>query len=205
MKIIGITGPTGAGKTTALYALESLGGRVLDCDAVYHDLLEHHAGMRSALADRFGDGILDESGMVDRKKLGAIVFTQPDALEDLNAITHPYIRAAIREAAEQGRAEGCPALAVDAIALVESGISADCDAVVAVLAPKELRIRRIMAREGISEDYARKRVEAQQGDDFFRAHCAYVLENHEEQDRDSFAAQARNLFETILNSEKKEI
>ena len=78
--------------------------------------------------------------------------------------------------------------------MVEEG----CDAVVGILAPKEVRIRRIMAREGISEDYARRRVEAQQGDGFFRAHCGYILENREDDTPEAFRARARALFEQIL-------
>ena len=81
-----------------------------------------------------------------------------------------------------------------ALACVEEG----CDAVVGILAPKEVRIRRIMAREGISEDYARRRVEAQQGDGFFRAHCGYILENREDDTPEAFRARARALFEQIL-------
>ena len=96
------------------------------------------------------------------------------------------------------RAGSCFCAAIDAIALIESGIGAGCDAVVGILAPKEVRIRRIMAREGIPEDYARKRVEAQQGDDFFRAHCDYILENREDDTPEHFQARARELFRRIL-------
>ena len=114
---------------------------------------------------------------MDRKALGSVVFGDPEALADLNAITHRFIMEEIDRQAAQAEAEGRPAVAIDAIALIESGVGESCDAVVGILAPKEVRIRRIMAREGISEDYARKRVEAQQGDGFFRAHCGHILEN----------------------------
>jgi len=204
VKIIGITGPTGAGKTTALHALEELGGRIVDCDAIYHRLLESDKALQTELAERFGAEILSDGGDIDRKRLGAIVFANPAALEALNRITHPYIRRAIAQEAERGAEEGQPALAVDAIALIESGIGGDCDTVVGVLAPKELRIRRIMSREGISEAYARSRVEAQQGDAFFRAHCDYILDNDESLGRAAFAGRARELFRQILLPEKGE-
>ena len=84
MKIIGITGPTGAGKTTALNALTSLGACVIDADAVYHRLLEESLPMREALTARFGD-IGDGAGGIDRKKLGNVVFMDPAALAELNA------------------------------------------------------------------------------------------------------------------------
>ena len=89
-------------------------------------------------------------------------------------------------------------MAIDAIALVESGAAEHCDAVVAVLAPKQVRVRRIMDREGISEAYARARVEAQRGDDFYRAHCGYVLENGPGDTPETFRRRVRTLFTQIL-------
>lgn len=198
MKRIGITGPTGAGKTTALNALTELGAHIIDADAVYHGLLEASAPLRQALTDRFGPSILTPEGQVDRKALGNVVFSDARALEELNAITHRFVGEEIDRQIAQAEREGHPAAAIDAIALIESGIGAGCDAVVGILAPKEVRIRRIMAREGIPEDYARKRVEAQQGDDFFRAHCDYILENREDDTPEHFQARARELFRRIL-------
>lgn len=198
MKRIGITGPTGAGKTTALGALTDLGAHIIDADAVYHGLLESSAALRAALTDRFGPAILTETGQVDRKALGSVVFSDPQALAELNTITHRFIGEEIDRQTAQAEREGRPAVAIDAIALIESGLGEGCDAVVGILAPKEVRIRRIMAREGISEDYARRRVEAQQGDGFFRAHCGYILENREDDTPEAFRARARALFEQIL-------
>ena len=198
MKRIGITGPTGAGKTTALQVLEQLGAHIIDADAVYHRLLAESGELRAALVRRFGPSILDAGGQVDRKALGSAVFGDPAALEDLNAITHRFVLADIRTQMEEARQQGRPAVAVDAIALVESGLGAECDAVVAVLAPLETRIRRIMAREGISEDYARRRALAQKGDDFFRAHCDHVLENGPEESREEFAQRALDWFRALL-------
>ena len=201
MKRIGITGPTGAGKTTALGALEDLGACVIDADAVYHKLLADSAPLRAALADRFGPAILDGAGKVDRKALGAVVFGDPEALADLNGITHRFIRAEIDRQTARAEAEGRPAAAIDAIALIESGLGETCDAVVGVLAPAEVRVRRIMAREGISEDYARGRVAAQQGDGFYRAHCAHILENREGDTPEAFRARALELFRGLLQGE----
>lgn len=197
MKIVGITGPTGAGKTTALRAVIALGGCVIDCDQVYHQLLEENAAMRNELTERFGRGILDSEQRLDRKKLGALVFQDKALLADLNAITHRYVRQRVEELLCAARTEGRPLAAVDAIALIESGLGELCDAVVGVLAPPEVRVRRIMARDGISEDYARMRVKAQQDDAFFRTNCTAVLENTGEEA--AFARQATALFEKILN------
>ncbi|MEG1879123.1 MAG: dephospho-CoA kinase [Pseudoflavonifractor sp.] len=197
MKVIGITGPTGAGKTTALGALEDLGGTLIDCDELYHTLLEESEELRAALVARFGD-ILDGQGRPDRKKLGAIVFDKANDLSDLNAITHRFILQALQVQLRAAAARGSPAVGVDAIALIESGVAASCDAVVGILAPKPLRIRRIMDREGISEDYARLRVEAQQEDAFYRAHCTHILENDEGETQESFREKARALFQNII-------
>ena len=95
MKRIGITGPTGAGKTTALQALVELDAHIIDADAVYHALLESSAPLRAALTVRFGPSILDGEGRVNRKALGGVVFGDPAALADLNAITHRFILAAV--------------------------------------------------------------------------------------------------------------
>lgn len=135
MKRIGITGPTGAGKTTALDALKELGACVIDADAVYHDLLQSSAPLRSALTDRFGGEILDKAGKLDRKRMGNVVFQDPAALAELNGITHRFILAEIERLCAQAEAQGRPAAAIDAIALVESGAARRCEAVVGVLAP----------------------------------------------------------------------
>ena len=99
-----------------------------------------------------------------------------------------------------GRDSSGVRVAIDAIALIESGLGETCGAIVGILAPRELRIRRIMAREGISEDYARKRMEAQQGDGFFRTHCDYLLENRADDTPEAFQARAKQLFEQILSN-----
>ena len=200
MKIIGITGPTGAGKTTALRALTALGACIIDADAVYHRLLEESRPLREALTGRFGE-ICDDRGKIDRKKLGERVFTDPAALADLNGITHRFVGEAIDGLLAGAEESGCPAAAIDAIALLESGLGDRCDAVVGIIAPAEVRVRRIMAREGISEDYARKRVNAQKGENYFRENCDYVLENTEDDTPEAFGARALVLFTQLLERE----
>ncbi len=196
MKVIGITGPTGAGKTTALNALRTLGAEVLDADRIYHDLLLESLPLKQALMDAFGEKILDDRGQIDRKRLAEAVY--PDRLTELNELTHPYIMAAIDGRMERAQQAGCPAAAIDAIALIESGAAEKCDVVVAVLAPLRLRVKRIMARDSIGEDYARRRALAQPKDEFFRRHSDYVLENREEDTPETFGGRALALFKEIL-------
>ena len=145
MILLGITGGTGCGKTTALETIRDLGGLCLDCDEIYHDLLKSDPELLSSIGNRFPGTV--KGGGLDRKALGARVFGDPDALRDLNALTHPAVRRKIQEILEQKR----PTLAaIDAIGLFESGLAALCTATVAVTAPEERRAERLMAREGIS-------------------------------------------------------
>lgn len=196
MKVIGITGPTGAGKTTALNVLRALGAEVLDADAVYHGLLADSEVIKAALVSAFGMDILDGEGKIDRRKLAGAVY--PNRLGELNELTHPYIMEELDRRIGQARQEGRPAAAIDAIALMESGAGAKCDAVVSVLAPEALRVKRIMARDGIDEAYALRRIRAQPSDEFFRSHSDYVLENTETDTPEIFGARAKALFERLL-------
>ena len=169
--IIGITGGTGCGKTTLLDLIRQAGGLVLDCDAVYHELLRSDKGLLTAIGSRFPGTV--ENGILQRKVLGNIVFSDEQALADLNAITHSAVKQEVLR-----RLECAPALAaIDAIALFEGGLAELCDITVAVTAPEEDRVRRLMLRDGISEEYARKRIAAQHDAQWFRQRCSRVLEN----------------------------
>lgn len=169
--IIGITGGTGCGKTTLLNYIRDAGGLVLDCDAIYHELLQTDREMLSAIASRFPGTV--ENGVLNRKKLGNIVFSDEAALLDLNRITHSAVkREVLRRLAHQPKLA-----AIDAIGLFEGGLAELCDVTVAVTAPEALQIRRLMERDGISEDYARSRIAAQKDASWFRARCDYTIDN----------------------------
>ena len=169
--IIGITGGTGCGKTTLLNCIRDAGGMILDCDAIYHELLATDRNMLEAIEERFPGTV--ESGTLNRKKLGAIVFADTAALEDLNRITHSAVKQEVLR-----RLNAKPSLAaIDAIGLFEGGLAELCNVTVAVTAPTEQRVQRLIARDGISEDYARSRIAAQKSEEWFRSHCDVVLEN----------------------------
>ena len=169
--IIGITGGTGSGKSTLLHLIEEHGGMVLDCDSIYHELLQTNAGLLHRIEHCFPGTVV--GGILDRKKLGTIVFSDENALQELNYITH----AAVKEEVLQ-RLDSRPSLAaIDAIGLFEGELDGLCDVTVAITAPVEDRIRRIMARDGISEEYAKNRIAAQHRDEWFTSKCSYVFEN----------------------------
>ena len=187
--IIGITGGTGSGKTTLLDLIRDHGGLVLDCDAIYHKLLSTDTDLLNAIAQRFPGTV--EDGTLNRKKLGAIVFTDEDALQDLNRITHGAVKQEVLRQLSQK-----PALAaIDAIGLFEGGLGELCDVTVAVTAPKEARIHRLIVRDGITEEYARKRIAAQHDDDWFRKRCDHILVNDEK--IDAFATKCLDFLHRI--------
>lgn len=170
--IIGITGPTGSGKTTLLNLIAQQGGMILDCDAIYHRLLRTDKNLLCAIEKRFPGTV--ENGQLNRKKLGAIVFSDADALQDLNTITHAAVKKAVLAQLEKN-----PSLAaIDAIGLFEGNLAQLCDTTVAVIAPREVRIQRIMARDGIPYEYAANRVDAQHDAAWFSKQCDYTLENN---------------------------
>jgi len=196
MYIIGITGGTGAGKTSALRALKTLGALVLDCDAIYHEVLSENEELKSELDTRF-QGV-KRNGGIDRKKLGEIVFNDPSSLADLNKITHKYIGGELERRLTEWEAQGGTVAAVDAIALIESGRAEQCDITVAVTAPRETRINRIMNRDGLTREQAEMRVSAQKPDSYYMEHCDHILEGNYGTSKE-FEQKCKEFFAELLN------
>ena len=170
--IIGITGSSGCGKTTALRTLQQLGATILDCDAIYHRLLKEDAALLSAIGGRFPEAVKD--GALDRAALATIVFSDPQSLQDLNLLTHGAVKAEVKR-----QLSSAPALAaIDAYALFESGLDRLCDITVAITAPEELRIARIVNRDGITPEKAKERISAQRPQEEISALCDYTLCNN---------------------------
>ena len=195
MEIVGVTGPSGSGKSTALRCLRDRGALVLDCDAVYHELLETNHALVAELDTRFPGTV--ENGRLLRKKLGEQVFGDPEALLDLNRITHRFISDEVQRRLRDFALQGGTLAALDASELLESPLAERCDFTIGVLAPEETRIRRIMARDGITRDYALSRVRAQHGEDYFRARCTVTVENN--QDEATFYATINKVLEEKLH------
>ena len=195
--IIGITGGTGSGKTTALDELEKYGALKIDCDKVYHSLLEESEEMKEELKKEFPGCISD--GKIDRKRLGSLVFGDREALEKLNRITHAYVKKEIDALLREYALSGGRLAAIDAIELFSSGVSAMCRYTVGVIADRETRIQRIMMRDGISAEYAASRVDAQKTDEYFRTRCSHILENNGGQNE--FESKCQDLFKEIIENE----
>lgn len=197
LTVIGITGGSGTGKTTALGVLNELGALTIDCDRLYHELTQSSEALREALEARFG--AVYENGVLDRKRLAAIVFSDPAALSDLNRITHAFIDEEVERRLREFAMSGGRIAALDAAAMLESErVRSRCQRLYAVLAPREERLRRIMLREGISREYAEARISAQRPDEYYAERCDAVLYNDGTQD--DFKTLCRKVFKEDIKT-----
>jgi dephospho-CoA kinase len=154
---IGLTGPIASGKSTVAEWLRQRGAEVIDADRVYRSLLQPGSELWQQVVDRFGPAIVGSDGEVDRAALGRVVFADPDALADLDRITHPAVVAEVRTRIDRSSA---PLIVVEAVKLVQSGLASDVDALWFVSADPETRLRRLMSRSGMDEASARARIAA---------------------------------------------
>ena len=176
MKIIGITGGSGCGKTSALRCLEKQGAYIIDCDALYHCMLKEDGQLRADIEAAFPGVTRD--GEVDRKELGRRVFTDSKSLEILNGICHTHISRRVHELLREQAMLGAELAAIDAVELISSGLSDRCDAVLSVLADRDIRISRIMARDNISRESAELRINAQRPESYYLENSSHVLYNN---------------------------
>lgn len=170
--VIGLTGPTGAGKSTVAAAFAKLGCAVIDADVLARQAVQDPECL-AALAGAFGADIVAPDGSLDRRLLAKRAFPSPEKTETLNRITHPAVlKETVRRIAELKKS-GAAAVVLDAPLLFESGADSLCDTTVAVTAPPESRLRRIMARDGISEETARERMNAQHPNEYYEQRAAH--------------------------------
>ena len=160
-------------------------------------MLRDSVELRHAIEVKF-HGVFNSDGTLNRKKLGELVFENKERMEQLNEVIYRFIVPEVQRRCQAGEL-----VAVDAINLIESGAEALCDRTVAVTAPAELRVRRIMARDGIDERYARMRISAQKSDEFYRGKCDYELSNTAETPED-FREIARDFFRRLIGELREE-
>lgn len=178
MLVIGLTGPTGAGKGAVASIFAQYGIPVINADRIYHELITPPSSCLQELVEAFGKQILLADGSLDRRALGGIVFNDPAARERLNSITHRYVMEEVKGQMERLRREGVPVAVFDAPQLFEAGAHKACGAVVSVLAERGLRLERIIARDNLSAEAAMRRILAQKSDEFFKTHSDYIIENN---------------------------
>lgn len=180
MKIIGLTGPSGAGKGACGKIFSDHGIAVIDTDAVYHALLVPPSACHEELIKTFGNEILTESGKIDRPKLAHIVFSDKSGRKhtELNRITHAHVLNQTRDLIEEYRKQGLVATVIDAPLLFESGFDGYCDFSIAILADRLLRFNRILTRDDISEARAMERLNVQPDDDFYIDRADHVILNN---------------------------
>ncbi len=188
MRLVGLTGGIGSGKSTVARMLAERGAVVIDADAIAREVVEPGTDGFDEVVERFGDDVLAGDGSLDRDAVAAIVFDDDDARADLNAIVHPRVGEEIGRRLAALNADGHVALAVvDVPLLVESGAAAGYDAVIVVTAPQELRVERLVRDRGMDPDDVRARIAAQASDEERRAVATHVIEN----DGDLAALEAR--------------
>ena len=191
-QVIGLTGPTGSGKSLVAARFAAAGYLVIDADVVAREVVRPGSELLPRLAEAFGPAILRADGTLDRRALASLAFASPEATARLNAILHPPIRAAIAAAIE--RAGERPVL-LDAPQLFEGECDALCDRVVGVLADRAIRLARICARDGLTREEAERRMSAQPDDAFYLARCDRILYNND--DPSALAAATDRLISEI--------
>jgi dephospho-CoA kinase len=175
MRVIGLTGGIGTGKSTVAQFMADLGARSLDLDRTGHEVLRDPTILKD-LVQAFGDGILDVEGQVDRAKLGPLVFTDPEELQRLTGITHPAIDARVGAYIEEARRDGVQVVVLEAAALMESGRSWQVDEVWVTVAPVEVVVARVSARSGMTADEVRERINNQMSNDEHASFADVVID-----------------------------
>lgn len=204
--LIGLTGGIACGKSTVLAMLASLGARIIDADRITHRVQQPGTPVHKQIVDAFGSEVLSRNGTIDRRRLGAIVFSDPARLRQLEQMVHPAVRAEIWSFVEEvGRAGGYstrlgmlrrPVVVIDAIKLIESGWVSQCEQVWVVTCPEEQQVARLMSTRGMSEAEARQRIAVQVPQASRLCHATVVIDNGG--DQAETRAQVEAAWQTVL-------
>ncbi len=196
--VIGLTGQTGAGKSSVAKLLEAEGFSVVDADQTARAVMEPGSPVLQEAAELFGADILREDGSLDRPLLAQRAFASPSETAKLNAVTHPAIVRSMKEQAESAFRKGCHYVVFDASQLFEAGMDPLCDRIVSVLADEDIRRARIMARDAIDTAAADRRMKAQYEESFFTDHSDLLIRNNGT--LEELAAQVRAAADTIKHA-----
>lgn len=199
--IVGLTGQTGAGKSTVTEAFDKNGFVVLDCDAITREL-QQKPEVLTRLAAAFGEQILLENGMLNRKMLAAIAFSEPKQTEKLNNVMIPLIKTELDARIAQAQSLGKRYILLDAPTLFESGVDKMCDRKISVLAAEEVRLQRILQRDNLTEEQARLRMSAQKKDAYYTVRSDFVLRNNDT--KEELLKQGEELAKSLTKSENQD-
>lgn len=183
MKIIGITGNSGSGKSYVsefikkYYVEKNIKAEIIDADQVAKSMQNSESEYMKAIVREFGEDILEE-GKLNRKKLAKIVFSNNQEKEKLDRITQKYVVANIKEQIKSYREQGMVIIVIDVPLLFESGLNQECTITVGVIAKKEKKIERICKRDNITIEEAELRLNSQPNDEYYRNNCDYIIENN---------------------------
>ena len=178
--VVGLTGPTGSGKTTVSEVFRENGYYVINCDEISREVTENSSACLKELVHEFSEDILDKEGNLDRRKLGDIVFGDNMKKTCLEGVIYPYILAKILDRLKEAAAKGIDFVLLDAPTLFESNADDLCDLVVCVIASEKMRYENIIARDGLTLKQAQMRMESQKRDDFYISKSDIVIRNEKD-------------------------
>ncbi|MDD5946653.1 MAG: dephospho-CoA kinase [Oscillospiraceae bacterium] len=196
--LVGLTGQTGAGKTTVSDVFAAHGFVVINADAIAREVVQPGSACLAEIADAFGTSLLRADGSLDRAQTAKLIFSDGDAKKRYESIIFPHITRAVFQVMDAYVAEGRRHILLDAPTLFESGLHTACDYVVSVVADEKVRLQRIMQRDGITAEAAAARMASQYTEDFFRSHADAVLQNHGTVS--DLVAQAETLIVNLMNT-----
>ena len=177
MKIYGLTGKTGSGKTTVAKMLSEKGFYIVDGDVLARKVTEKGSEVLKELSDCFGEDIISEDGTLKRHELARRAFSSENARQNLNRITHTAIHKLFLKEAEKAEMKGFEYLLFDAAALLESPSRESCEKIIVVHAPYDVRLEIILERDGISEEDAKRRMDAQKNDEYYLSDADIIINN----------------------------
>ncbi len=178
MITLGLTGKTGAGKSTIAELLKEKGCYIIDGDVIARQITEKGSEVLPILQKAFGEDILDENGELIRKKLAERAFSSKENTTLLNSITHPVIKQRCSEEMAKAESLGYKTALIDAAALLDSDCKDLCHKIIVVSAPEEIRLERILSRDSITKEQAMTRINAQKSDEYYFSHADIIIRNY---------------------------